>query len=192
VCQLLYIIIFVPYNLFKLFLVHKISIYIYMKLGKRNGKRKKKGNSQLAGPRGEDFGPASAGTGRRPSRPTEKQSDAGRRRGCGPMRQREEGVTAWSERRRGGRTDRARPPVRFAAVLRREPGFATEEWWRGTGGGRGSWGRANLAGGCLGGRSTTRWWALVAVRSPARLPSAIGGEDGCIVFVREWRSSRTI
>jgi hypothetical protein len=29
VCQLLDIIIFVPYNLFKLFLVHKISIYEY-------------------------------------------------------------------------------------------------------------------------------------------------------------------
>jgi hypothetical protein len=38
--------------------------------------------------------------------------------------------------------------------------------------------------GARGGRST--------VRSPTRLPSAIGGGDGCIVFVREWRSSRTI
>jgi hypothetical protein len=43
-----------------------------------------------------------------------------------------------------------------------------------------------------GGRPTVRWWALAAMRSPARLPSAIGGGDGCIVFVREWRSSRTI
>jgi hypothetical protein len=56
----------VPYNLFKLFLVHKISayiyiyIYIYMKMGKRNGKRKKKRNSQLAGP-GGDFGTAERG-----------------------------------------------------------------------------------------------------------------------------------
>jgi hypothetical protein len=35
----------VPYNLFKLFLVHKISIYkyIYMKIGKRNEKGKRKG-----------------------------------------------------------------------------------------------------------------------------------------------------
>jgi hypothetical protein len=51
---LLDIIIFVPYNLFRLFLVHKISIYeyIYMKIGKRNGKRKKKRNSQLTGPGG--------------------------------------------------------------------------------------------------------------------------------------------
>jgi hypothetical protein len=62
VCQLLYIIIFVPNNLFKLFLVHKISVneYIYMKIGKRNGKRKKKRDSQLAGP-GGDFGPAERG-----------------------------------------------------------------------------------------------------------------------------------
>jgi hypothetical protein len=37
VCQLLYIIIFVPYDLFKLFLVHKISIYKYIY---ENGKKK--------------------------------------------------------------------------------------------------------------------------------------------------------
>jgi hypothetical protein len=40
----------------------------------------------------------------------------------------------------GGRTGRARPPLRFTAVLRREPRFVMEEWWRGTGGDRGSWG----------------------------------------------------
>jgi hypothetical protein len=39
----------------------------------------------------------------------------------------------------GGRIGRARPPVRSTAVLRWEPGFATEGRWRGTGGGRGSW-----------------------------------------------------
>jgi hypothetical protein len=93
---------FVPYNLFKLFLVHKISVYkyIYVKMGKRIGKRKKKKNSQLAG-RG-DFGPVSAGVGRRPSRPTEERRGMGGRHGRGPMRQREEGVTAWSGRWRGG------------------------------------------------------------------------------------------
>jgi hypothetical protein len=36
-----------------------------------------------------------------------------------------------------------------------------------------------------------RWWALAAVRSPARQPSAIGGGDGCIAIVREWQSSST-
>jgi hypothetical protein len=40
----------VPYNLFKLFLVHKISVYKYIyENGKRVGKGKKKRNSQLAG-----------------------------------------------------------------------------------------------------------------------------------------------
>jgi hypothetical protein len=29
------------------------------------------------------------------------------------------------------------------------------------------------------------------VRSPARQPSALGGGDGCIAIVREWRSSNT-
>jgi hypothetical protein len=32
----------------------------------------------------------------------------------------------------------------------------------------------------------------VAVRSPARQPGVIGGGNGCIAFVREWRSSRTM
>jgi hypothetical protein len=35
------------------------------------------------------------------------------------------------------------------------------------------------------GRSTARWWAPTAVGSPARLPGAIGGGNGCVVFVRE-------
>jgi hypothetical protein len=72
VCQLIYVIIFVPYNLFKLFLVDKILVYkyIYMKMGKR----KKKRDSQLAGPGGGgDFGPTERGRagergGRRPTR----------------------------------------------------------------------------------------------------------------------------
>ena len=42
-----------PYKLFKLFLVHKISAYNYIcENGKRNGKRKKKRNSRLTGPGG--------------------------------------------------------------------------------------------------------------------------------------------
>jgi hypothetical protein len=41
VCQLLDIIIFVPYNFFKLFLcINYQYINIYMKIGKRNGKGK--------------------------------------------------------------------------------------------------------------------------------------------------------
>jgi hypothetical protein len=50
----------VPYNLFKLFLVHKISAYKYIY---ENGKRKKKRNSQLAEP-GGNFGPAERGRAR--------------------------------------------------------------------------------------------------------------------------------
>jgi hypothetical protein len=92
----------VPYNLFKLFLVHKISIYKYIyEIRKKKWKKEKEREFSANWAEGEDFGPASAGAGRRPSRPTEKQSDAGGHRGCGPMRQREEGVTTWSERRRG-------------------------------------------------------------------------------------------
>jgi hypothetical protein len=46
--------------------------------------------------------------------------------------------------------------------------------------------------GARGGWPMVGWQALAAVRSLVRLPSAVGGADGCIVFVREWRSSRTI
>jgi hypothetical protein len=118
---------------------------IYMKIGKRNEKRKKKRNSELTGL--GDFGPVSAGAGRRP---TEEQSSMGRHRGCGPMRQREEGGNGVERARGGGRTGLARPPVRSAAVLCREPGFATEEGWRGTGGVGDHGGGANLARGCSG------------------------------------------
>jgi hypothetical protein len=39
--------------------------------------------------------------------------------------------------RGGGEPIGARPPVRFAAVLRWGPSSVTTEWWQGTGGGRG-------------------------------------------------------
>jgi hypothetical protein len=78
----------VPYNLFKLFLVHKISAYNYI-CG--NGKRKKKRDFLLAGPGGV-FGPAererARGRGRRPSRPTKKgalTAQSGRWRGGEPV-----------------------------------------------------------------------------------------------------------
>jgi hypothetical protein len=35
------------------------------------------------------------------------------------------------------------------------------------------------------GRSTARWRASAAVRSPVRLPGVIGEGEGCVVFVRE-------
>jgi hypothetical protein len=78
--------------------VHKISVYKYIY---ENGKRKKKRDSQLAGPEG-NFGPASAGAGRRPSRPTEERRGAGGRRGRGPTRQREEGGNSVERAMEGG------------------------------------------------------------------------------------------
>jgi hypothetical protein len=73
-------------------------------------KRKKKRNSQLAGPGGGEFRLASAGarasTGRQPSRPTEEQRGAGGRRGHGPTRQREEGGNSVERAIEGGRTGR--------------------------------------------------------------------------------------
>jgi hypothetical protein len=111
----------VPYNLFRLFLVHKISIYayIYMKIGKRNGKRKKKRNFP-ANSVGGDFVLARARArprGRRPSLARQRGTARGRRRGCGPMCQREgeaDGV-GWSD---GGGGEPAgvgknRTPTRF-------------------------------------------------------------------------------
>jgi hypothetical protein len=47
-------------NLFRLFLVHKISyMHLYMKIGKRNGKKKRKRDFPANWARG-DFGPAEA------------------------------------------------------------------------------------------------------------------------------------
>jgi hypothetical protein len=151
VCQLLYIIIFVPYNLFKLFLVHKISAYKYIyENGKRNGKRKKK-KEFSASWAGGNFGPAKRGRsrGRRPSRPAEERRRRGGRRGRGPTHQREEGVTAWSCD--GGRTGRGstggEAPRRFSAEAPVPRWGSGGEAWAGVGDYGGG---ANLVGGCLG------------------------------------------
>jgi hypothetical protein len=49
----LYLIIFVPYNLFKLLLVHKISAYKYIyENGKKKWEKKKERDFLLAAPRG--------------------------------------------------------------------------------------------------------------------------------------------
>jgi hypothetical protein len=64
VCHFLYLIILVPYNLFGLFLVHKISAYKYIyEMGKRNGKRKRKREFQLAGPGGISAHPGASARG---------------------------------------------------------------------------------------------------------------------------------
>jgi hypothetical protein len=87
---LLDIIIFVPYNLFKLFLVDKISIYEYI-YENREKKWKKKRNSELTGLGGfwpSESGRARGRVGRRPTRPASGANGVGmvwgRRRGAGP------------------------------------------------------------------------------------------------------------
>jgi hypothetical protein len=90
---LLDIIIFVPYNLFKLFLVHKISIYEYIYGNrKKKWKKEKERNSELTGLGG--FWPASA---RPRGHAAHSARQRGKRRGdgagtapwCGPTCQRE-------------------------------------------------------------------------------------------------------
>jgi hypothetical protein len=74
----------VPYNLFRLFLVHKISIYVYI-LKKERGKRKRKGFPQLAGP-GGGFRPSRvrARAGRQPTRPASGERRGDSAVGVGP------------------------------------------------------------------------------------------------------------
>jgi hypothetical protein len=78
-----------------------------MKMGKRNGKRKKKRNSQLAGP-GGDFGPAERrrvlARGRWPSRPTRSGDGTADAVGAGPCARERKGETTSGGRRavRGG------------------------------------------------------------------------------------------
>jgi hypothetical protein len=95
-CHFLYLVILVPYNLFRLFLVHKISAYKYIyKNGEKKWEKKKK-KEFPASWAGGDFGPPGRECARaarlRPSWP----SCAGRRRGTapwrGPARQREGGA----------------------------------------------------------------------------------------------------
>jgi hypothetical protein len=49
-------------------------------------------------------------------------------------------------------------------------------------------GGVNLTSGGLGRPSAARWRVFTAVRSPVRLPGAIGGGEGCPVTVSVWRS----
>jgi hypothetical protein len=96
----------VPYNLFKLFLVHKISAYNYIyENGKKKWEKKKEREFLLAGPRG-DFGPPgrerARARGRRPTRPISGEDDGERCRGAGPHVSEGRGLTARSGRRRGG------------------------------------------------------------------------------------------
>jgi hypothetical protein len=101
-----------------------------MKIGKRNGKRKKEKEfsaNWAGGILAQQARARACGRGQAAHGGAERR---GRMPWVRAHRQREKGVTAWSLRQGG-------EPVGLDC---REPGFATEEWWRGTGGGRGSWG----------------------------------------------------
>jgi hypothetical protein len=133
VCHFLYLIIFVPYNLFKLFLVHKISAYnsIYEN-GKINEKKKKKRVFLLAGPGG--FWPTRAqalarGHVRRPSWPNSEGDGGGWRRGAGPHVSEGRGLNGAGQRRRGevDRSSTAGEIPRRFSVVGPVP-------WRGSGG----------------------------------------------------------
>jgi hypothetical protein len=104
VCQLLDLIIFVPYNLFKLFLVHKISAYKYMcENGKKKWEKEKEKEFQVNRV-GGDFGLVGSGHAASwpngPSRPTRSEGRCGGHRGHGPTRQKGRGETASGGRRR--------------------------------------------------------------------------------------------
>jgi hypothetical protein len=97
----------VPYNLFKLFLVHKISAYKYIcENGKKKWKKEKEKEFQV-NRAGGDFGLVSRGRvasrPNGPSRPTRSGGRHGGRRGRGPTRQRGRGETVSGGRRRAVR-----------------------------------------------------------------------------------------
>jgi hypothetical protein len=170
VCQLLYLIIFVPYNLFELFLVLKISAYKYIcENGKKKWERKKEKEFQV-NRAGGDFGLVGRRRGRAasrpngPSRPTRSGGRRGRHHGHGPMLQKGRGETA-----SGGGGDQSaagenRSPVNPTAVPRRWSGSGWTGWWQSTSGGWGSrrWGQFD------------RWRPGVA--GPRRVAGAHGGE----------------
>jgi hypothetical protein len=105
----------VPYNLFKLFLVHKISAYKYIyENGKKKWEKKKERVFLLAGPRGGDFGPPGRARARdrRPSWPNSERDGGGTTPWRGPTRLRGEGFNGTEQRRREGSSTGARPPVK--------------------------------------------------------------------------------
>jgi hypothetical protein len=118
-----------------------------MKIGKSNGKRKKKRDFLLDGPGGFSTQPSANTRARRQAAQPAHQRGMTRGRCCGrgPTCQREgeaDGV-GWSdgggaEPAEVGKNDRRRGS---AAVLRRGSGFGWLGRWLSTGGGRGSWWR---------------------------------------------------
>jgi hypothetical protein len=193
VCKFLYFIIFVPYNLFRLFLVHKILASKYICENGKKKREKKKRKDFPASWAGGDFGPVGASARGRARFRSTWPSRAGRRRGTalrrGPARQREGGRTALTTRREGRELDRgpvggephggSPPSVQFCggemvAKHGRLMGV--------TGVGR------ILPAGAYGGRSAARWRVPAAVMSPVRLSATIEVEKWHPVTVRVWRS----
>jgi hypothetical protein len=158
----------VPYNLFKLFLVHKISayiyIYIYIKMGKRNGKKKNKRDSKLTGPGGILARLGARRHGRLgPDGPrgavTARQTPWARAHA--PEREGGDGVRGGGGRSAAGEN---RLPVNPTVVPHRWYGSGWTGWWQSMSGGRGSW----------------RWsqfdWWMSRVASPRWVAGARGGE----------------
>jgi hypothetical protein len=128
----------VPYNLFELFLVHKILAYNSIcENGKRNEKIKRKRISCLAGPGGIWSTRARA---RLAAQLAQQRGGTvgGGAVARGPHASEGGGFNSADDNRgRGGRPEFDRR-WNSAAVLRRGSGSAVGRRWQGTGGGRGS------------------------------------------------------
>jgi hypothetical protein len=140
VCHFLCLIILVPYNLFGLFLVHKVSAYKYIyENGEKKWEKKKEFPASRAG-RG-DFGPARRGARARESAGPDAAQGRGRRRGRAGATvslrahtsvraaggRRRHGLTAQANRPYAGK--KTRPPVGSTVICRRWPGsWSTGRW----------------------------------------------------------------
>jgi hypothetical protein len=115
-----------------------------MKMGKRNGKKKRRRNFQLAGP-GGNFGPpgrerARGGVLAAQLAQLRGSDGGGRRRGAGLHAREREGADSVDGNGGRGVSTGVRPAANPAAVLRRWSGPSAGKQWRSTGGCRGSWG----------------------------------------------------
>jgi hypothetical protein len=182
-----------PYNLFRLFLVHKILASKYIcENGKKKREKKKRKDFPDSWAGGGDFGPGGASArGRARFRPTwpSRAGDGGERRcGAGPHA-REGGRTALTAQKEGRELDRgpvggeprggSPPSVRFCGGET----VSKHGWLMGvTRVGR------ILSAGAYGGRSAARWRVPATVMPPVRLSATIEGEKWRPAIVGVWRS----
>jgi hypothetical protein len=103
----------VPYSLFKLFLVHKISVYNYIyENGKKKWEKKKRREFLLAGPGGEILAhPGASARASAAGGPSARETAGDGTMARAHTSAREGGLTAWSIDGGGERSSRARPPV---------------------------------------------------------------------------------